>query len=55
MMTLEEFALVVERMRTAQKEFFRTKSTTALEDARRLERKVDRGLRRLKQKELFDA
>lgn len=55
MITVKEFIAVVERMRTAQKKFFRTKSNTALDDAKRLERKVDRGLHHLRsnRKELF--
>ncbi len=54
-MLSEEFIELVQQMRSAQKEFFRTKSTTALTVAKRLERNVDLALRRLngEQKEFF--
>ena len=40
-MTDLEFMNLVEQMRTAQKEFFRDRSTGALADAKRLEKQVD--------------
>jgi hypothetical protein len=39
--TVEELARLVNEMRTAQKEYFRTRSGSALENSKRLERKVD--------------
>ena len=40
-MTIEEFARLVSEMRHAQSNYFRTRSTSALEESKRLERKVD--------------
>lgn len=40
-MTAPELANLVAKMRHAQKEYFRTRSTSALEESKRLERKVD--------------
>lgn len=40
-MTVEALAKLVSQMRTAQKEYFRSRSDTNLEEAKRLERKVD--------------
>jgi hypothetical protein len=39
-----EFKDLVAELRKAQREYFRTKSSGALEDARRMERLVDRAL-----------
>jgi hypothetical protein len=36
-----DFARLVSEMRHGQKEYFRTRSTSALEDSKRLEKKVD--------------
>ena len=60
MLTTEERQLqlmeLVRKMRTAQKEFFKSRDQTVLEDARYYERQVDRALQRLDpQRELFDA
>jgi len=54
-MSLEEFAELVQRMRNAQREYFRTKSLPALRRAKTEERKVDRALQELAslQKTLF--
>ena len=41
-MTVTELARVVQEMRHAQKEYFRTRSQSALEQSKRLEKKVDR-------------
>lgn len=40
-MTATELAKLVAKMRHAQKEYFRTRSTSALEESKRLERQVD--------------
>jgi len=40
-MTAIELANLVAEMRHAQKEYFRTRSTSALEESKRLERQVD--------------
>lgn len=40
-MTPQELAKVVAEMRHSQMEYFRTRSTSALAEAKRLERKVD--------------
>ena len=60
MLTTEERLIelvdLVRKMRTAQKEFFKSRDQTVLEDARYFERQVDRALQRLDpQRELFDA
>jgi hypothetical protein len=51
----EQFAKLVAEMRQAQTEYFRTRSTTALEQSKRLERQVDKALQELadKQGKLF--
>lgn len=41
-----DFVRLVAEMRTAQREFFRTRSTAALDRSRSLERRVDEALRR---------
>lgn len=41
----DAFCVQVANMRHAQKEYFRTKSPTALESAKRLEKAVDSALR----------
>jgi len=47
-----EFMNLVEEMRTAQKEFFKDRSTGALSDAKRLEKEVDAEIaRRMKLEE----
>jgi hypothetical protein len=50
-----EFTKLVAEMRHAQKEYFRTKSSSALDDSKRLERQVDAALKALAdgQKKLF--
>jgi hypothetical protein len=42
-----EFAKLVAELRERQKEYFRTKSTGALEASKVLERKVDRALKEI--------
>jgi len=46
-MTINEYAKLVNEMRTAQKDFFRTRSGTALEQSKRLERQVDEATRNI--------
>lgn len=41
-MDATDLAILVNEMRAAQKEYFRTRSAKALEESKRLERKVDR-------------
>lgn len=56
-MIIEEFARLVDRCRHAQKEFFRTRSDSALEDAKSLEKRVDEAVEKIlnsRQKTLFD-
>lgn len=55
-MTIRQFASLVAEMRNAQREFYRTRSATSLEIAKRLERRVDETLRDLisPQPTLFD-
>ena len=43
-----ELIVLVDSMRTAQKEFVKSRSGCALEDARYFERQVDRALRRFR-------
>jgi ABC-type Zn uptake system ZnuABC Zn-binding protein ZnuA len=52
---LKDLARLVAELRHAQKEFFRTKSQTALQEAKKLEAKVDRVLETIDegQKTLF--
>jgi hypothetical protein len=40
-MTVEELARKVLKMRRAQKEYFRTRSSAVLEESKRLEKQVD--------------
>lgn len=55
MSDLCEFADLVQRMRNAQVEYFRTRSNDALSESKRLERRVDLELKALadKQPRLF--
>lgn len=46
-MNSKEFFHLVERMRTAQKEYFRTRSGSALRDSKRLEQAVDNEIERV--------
>lgn len=46
-MTPQEFFHKVERMRSKQKEYFRTRSSAALTDSKRLEREVDDEIERV--------
>lgn len=46
-----EFMNLVEEMRTAQKEFFKDRSTGALSDSKRLEKEVDAEIARRKKLE----
>ena len=55
-----EFVELVQKMRTAQKEFIKSKNQMVLEEAKYYERQVDRALRRMErsqksQRELFGA
>ena len=43
-MTNEEFATLVNDMRNAQKEYFRTRSDSALKEAKSLEARVDKAV-----------
>jgi len=49
---MSDFEQLVFDMRRAQKEYFRTRTPIALNEARRLERSVDRALERLHEKEI---
>ncbi len=42
-----EFVELVQKMRMAQKEFFKSRDQTVLEDAKYFERQVDRALKRI--------
>lgn len=44
-MTPDEFRRLVAEMRAAQREYFRTRSATALEQSKSLEKRVDAALR----------
>nr|DAE34972.1 MAG TPA: hypothetical protein [Caudoviricetes sp.] len=46
-MTPHEFFRKVERMRSKQKEYFRTRSSAALTDSKRLEREIDEEIERV--------
>lgn len=48
-MTAEQFFNKVEAMRAAQKEYFRTRSTTKLNESKALEREIDNELARVRQ------
>jgi hypothetical protein len=56
-MTLQDLARLVADMRKAQKHYFRTQSVSALQEAMRLERRVDETIKFLlsPQRELFDG
>ena len=55
MITREELARLALEMRRAQKEYFRTRSTGALEESKRLERQLDHAVDEiLQQPTLFD-
>lgn len=54
-MTYQELRKLVAEMRHSQKEYFRTRSHTALEASKRLEKLVDRALADDGQKEMFDV
>lgn len=43
-MDVQALAKLVSEMRAAQREFFRTKSNSALEESKRLERAVDKAI-----------
>lgn len=49
---MSDFEQLVFDMRRAQKEYFRARTPIALNEARRLERSVDRALERLHEKEI---
>lgn len=53
----QDFRDLVAKMRHAQKEYFRTRSPTSLEESKRLERAVDKALTESAQKQggLFDG
>jgi hypothetical protein len=54
-MTAIELANLVADMRRAQKAYFRTKSTGALEESKRLEKRLDQAVEELlRQPTLFD-
>lgn len=48
-MTAREFFDLVSDMRLKQKEYFRTRSTSVLNESKALERRVDDEIRRVKQ------
>lgn len=54
---MEEFITLVEEMRSAQKEYFRTRSATSLNRSKQLEREVDTKIKELsnKQTNLFES
>jgi len=56
-MTIEEFIPLVAFMREAQREYFHTRSASVLQESKRLEKRVDEGLKELtaneRQEELF--
>ena len=52
-MTSEDFRHLVAEMRHAQREYFRTRSPTSLEAAKRTERAVDEELKQDGQKRFF--
>ena len=55
-MTFEEFRTLIAALRHAQKEYFRTRSSTALDKSKALERRVDKALQEFSntQKEMFE-
>ena len=54
-MKLEEFVSLVDQMRSAQRNYFRTRSHDVLSQSKELERRVDKAIadHKNKQKELF--
>ena len=57
MQTLEGFAKLVQQMRTAQREYFRTRSASSLTTSKRLEATVDKSLQEIQGQRqlLFDG
>lgn len=55
-MNYSEFRSLVNTMRCAQREYFRTRSSTALEDSKRAEKAVDKALAEYDsgQRKMFD-
>lgn len=54
-MTLRQLAELVQEMRNAQRDYFRTRSGSALDNSKRLEKRVDEALGEvLSQPGLFD-
>lgn len=53
-MNYREFRSLVTSMRAAQKEYFRSRDSAALENSKRLEREVDKELRDVGQAKMFD-
>lgn len=56
-MSLNEFLVLVEKMRQAQRDFYRSRGNlSALDQAKRMELRVDEACRKLRdgQKELFE-
>lgn len=47
-MTHTQFAALVERMRAAQKEYFKTRDKGALQESKALEKKVDAAIKAMK-------
>lgn len=47
-MTESEFITLVSRMREAQKLYFKTRTQTALQESRQLEKEVDQEIERIK-------
>lgn len=50
-MTPESFFRHVERLRAAQREYFRTRSSSALTDSKRMEREIERVNRLLSERQ----
>jgi len=54
-MQADGFVKLVADLRHSQKEFFRTRSDTAMRDAKRLEREVDKAIENLLKPSLFSG
>jgi len=46
-MTIEELAILVSRMRTSQKDYFRTRSDSDLKEAKAIESRVDKAVQEI--------
>lgn len=54
-MTLHDFAQLVKRMRDKQKEYFKKRQPSLIEESKRLEKEVDKAVQEIVDPGLFDS